>query len=154
RDGGRDHCSPRCRVVCRSAQGRLIFAFGADGEMERSHSRRTDVGLTSEVRRTSGNRWFSHRDRRAMKGRHRTNTNRKTAAQKHAARNVDKRTLSAFTKRRGLSAENSLLTLHQGRDLMDVLKETNFGNLGEKKAGKVRDIYDQGDKLILIATDR
>src|SRR6516165_10003866 len=37
---------------------------------------------------------------------------------------------------------------------MDVLKETNFGNLGQKKAGKVRDIYDQGDELILIATDR
>jgi phosphoribosylaminoimidazole-succinocarboxamide synthase len=37
---------------------------------------------------------------------------------------------------------------------MDVLKETNAGDLGQKKAGKVRDIYDQGDKLILIATDR
>jgi phosphoribosylaminoimidazole-succinocarboxamide synthase len=37
---------------------------------------------------------------------------------------------------------------------MDVLKETNFGNLGRKTAGKVRDIYDQGDKLILITTDR
>jgi SAICAR synthetase/Periplasmic binding protein len=37
---------------------------------------------------------------------------------------------------------------------MDVLKETNSGNLGQKKVGKVRDIYDQGDKLILIATDR
>src|SRR5215472_15707037 len=37
---------------------------------------------------------------------------------------------------------------------MDVLKETNAGNLGQKKAGKVRDIYDQGDKLILITTDR
>jgi phosphoribosylaminoimidazole-succinocarboxamide synthase len=37
---------------------------------------------------------------------------------------------------------------------MDVLKETNAGNLGQKKVGKVRDIYDQGDKLILIATDR
>jgi len=37
---------------------------------------------------------------------------------------------------------------------MDVLKETNSGNLGQKKAGKVRDIYDQGDTLILIATDR
>ena len=37
---------------------------------------------------------------------------------------------------------------------MDVLKETNAGNLGQKRAGKVRDIYDQGDKLILITTDR
>ena len=43
---------------------------------------------------------------------------------------------------------------NQGRNTMDVLKATNFGNLGQKKAGKVRDIYDQGDKLILIATDR
>src|SRR5215468_7550447 len=43
---------------------------------------------------------------------------------------------------------------NQGRNAMDVLKETNAGNLGQKKAGKVRDIYDQGDKLILIATDR
>jgi phosphoribosylaminoimidazole-succinocarboxamide synthase len=37
---------------------------------------------------------------------------------------------------------------------MDILKETNCENLGQKKAGKVRDIYDQGNKLILIATDR
>jgi len=67
RDRGRDHRSPRRRMVCRSAQGRLIFAFGADGEMERSHSRRTDIGLTGEVRRTSGNRRFSQLDRCAMK---------------------------------------------------------------------------------------
>src|SRR5262249_11126976 len=31
---------------------------------------------------------------------------------------------------------------------MEVVKETNAANLGQKKAGKVRDIYDQGDKLI------
>ena len=37
---------------------------------------------------------------------------------------------------------------------MDVLKETNFSWLGKKKKGKVRDIYEQGDKLILITTDR
>lgn len=37
---------------------------------------------------------------------------------------------------------------------MDVLKETNFSNLGEKRTGKVRDIYIQEDKLILITTDR
>jgi phosphoribosylaminoimidazole-succinocarboxamide synthase len=37
---------------------------------------------------------------------------------------------------------------------MEVLKETSLGFLGPKKAGKVRDIYDRGDKLILIATDR
>ena len=36
----------------------------------------------------------------------------------------------------------------------EVLKETNFSNLGERKIGKVRDIYIQSDKLILIATDR
>jgi phosphoribosylaminoimidazole-succinocarboxamide synthase len=37
---------------------------------------------------------------------------------------------------------------------MDILKETNFDGLGPKIAGKVRDIYDQGDRLILITTDR
>ncbi len=37
---------------------------------------------------------------------------------------------------------------------MELLKETNFTNLGPKKTGKVRDIYDQGDKLILVTTDR
>jgi phosphoribosylaminoimidazole-succinocarboxamide synthase len=37
---------------------------------------------------------------------------------------------------------------------MDILQETNFGFLGRKRAGKVRDIYEQADKLILITTDR
>ena len=37
---------------------------------------------------------------------------------------------------------------------MDVLKETHFTNLGTLKTGKVRDIYFQPDRLILIATDR
>jgi len=37
---------------------------------------------------------------------------------------------------------------------MDILTETDFGFLGPKTAGKVRDIYDQGDRLILITTDR
>lgn len=36
----------------------------------------------------------------------------------------------------------------------DVLKETDFKNLGEKKVGKVRDIYTALDKIILISTDR
>ena len=36
----------------------------------------------------------------------------------------------------------------------DVLIETNFKNLGEKKVGKVRDVYVQKDRLILVATDR
>lgn len=38
--------------------------------------------------------------------------------------------------------------------LMEILKETNFKNLGEKKTGKVRDIYIQTDKIILVSTDR
>lgn len=38
--------------------------------------------------------------------------------------------------------------------MTEVLKETNFDFLGKKKAGKVRDIYEQNDKLILISTDR
>lgn len=37
---------------------------------------------------------------------------------------------------------------------MDILKETNFDFLGEKKIGKVRDIYIQPDRLILVTTDR
>jgi phosphoribosylaminoimidazole-succinocarboxamide synthase len=36
----------------------------------------------------------------------------------------------------------------------DVLKKTNFDWLGERKVGKVRDIYEQEDKIILISTDR
>ncbi len=37
---------------------------------------------------------------------------------------------------------------------MGILRETSFSFLGPKIAGKVRDIYGQGDKLILITTDR
>ena len=36
----------------------------------------------------------------------------------------------------------------------EVLKTTNFDFLGPKKTGKVRDIYDRGDTLILITADR
>jgi phosphoribosylaminoimidazole-succinocarboxamide synthase len=39
-------------------------------------------------------------------------------------------------------------------DAADVLKETNFDFLGAKTIGKVRDIYDRGDKLVLVTTDR
>lgn len=38
--------------------------------------------------------------------------------------------------------------------LDDVLKETNFSELGERKVGKVRDIYIAKDKITLISTDR
>lgn len=38
--------------------------------------------------------------------------------------------------------------------LNDVLKETNFTNLGERKVGKVRDVYIKPDKITLISTDR
>jgi phosphoribosylaminoimidazole-succinocarboxamide synthase len=38
--------------------------------------------------------------------------------------------------------------------MTEVLKETNFDFLGTKKTGKVRDIYDMGDTLALISTDR
>lgn len=37
---------------------------------------------------------------------------------------------------------------------MQVLKNTNFDFLGPKKTGKVRDIYDQDERLVLISTDR
>lgn len=37
---------------------------------------------------------------------------------------------------------------------MNILKETDFKNLGEKYTGKVRDVYRQKDRVILISTDR
>ena len=40
------------------------------------------------------------------------------------------------------------------KNLNHVLEKTDFANLGERRQGKVRDIYEQKDKLILIATDR
>lgn len=40
------------------------------------------------------------------------------------------------------------------KNLKHVLAETNFANLGEKKKGKVRDVYVQKDKILLIASDR
>ena len=36
----------------------------------------------------------------------------------------------------------------------DVLKETNFDFLGERKVGKVRDVYIEKDHITLISTDR
>lgn len=36
----------------------------------------------------------------------------------------------------------------------DVLRGTDFKNIGERKVGKVRDIYTMPDKIILISTDR
>jgi len=37
---------------------------------------------------------------------------------------------------------------------MPVVLETHLENLGPRKQGKVRDIYDLGDHLLLVATDR
>ncbi len=37
---------------------------------------------------------------------------------------------------------------------MDILQDTDFDFLGRKISGKVRDIYDLGDRLILVTTDR
>lgn len=37
---------------------------------------------------------------------------------------------------------------------MNILEKTDFKNLGEKYVGKVRDVYIQDDKVILISTDR
>lgn len=37
---------------------------------------------------------------------------------------------------------------------MEILRQTDFDFLGRKITGKVRDIYEQGDKLVLITTDR
>lgn len=38
--------------------------------------------------------------------------------------------------------------------MADLLKETHFDFLGPKYTGKVRDVYDQGDRLVLVTTDR
>lgn len=47
--------------------------------------------------------------------------------------------------------EKSLIESH----LNYVLKETNFANLGSRRVGKVRDVYDLGDgRLVMITTDR
>lgn len=47
------------------------------------------------------------------------------------------------------------LCLHLvNKNAMQVLKETNFAFLGPVRRGKVRDIYDLGDRLVLISTDR
>lgn len=40
------------------------------------------------------------------------------------------------------------------KNLNNILRETNFPSLGEHKKGKVRDVYTQDDKIILISTDR
>lgn len=40
------------------------------------------------------------------------------------------------------------------KNIARVIKTTDFKNLGQKKQGKVRDIYIQNDKIILVSTDR
>jgi phosphoribosylaminoimidazole-succinocarboxamide synthase len=37
---------------------------------------------------------------------------------------------------------------------MDVIRQTDFKNIGVRTQGKVRDIYEQSDKIILVTTDR
>src|SRR5205807_8272641 len=37
---------------------------------------------------------------------------------------------------------------------MKVLRETQFAGIAPVARGKVRDIYDLGDKLLIVATDR
>ena len=36
----------------------------------------------------------------------------------------------------------------------NVVRETNFVEIGTPKRGKVRDIYDLGDSLLIVASDR
>lgn len=38
--------------------------------------------------------------------------------------------------------------------MMKTIYETNFEKLGKPRRGKTRDIYDLGDKLLIVATDR
>jgi len=40
------------------------------------------------------------------------------------------------------------------QNISKVLEKTDFKNLGNRKQGKVRDIYIQNDKIILVSTDR
>ncbi len=40
------------------------------------------------------------------------------------------------------------------KNITRVIKTTDFKNLGQKKQGKVRDVYIQNDKIILVSTDR
>jgi phosphoribosylaminoimidazole-succinocarboxamide synthase len=49
-----------------------------------------------------------------------------------------------------LSGENFLPAIPASR----ILRETNFAGLTPSARGKVRDIYDLGDQLLLVATDR
>src|SRR5450432_222998 len=37
---------------------------------------------------------------------------------------------------------------------MKTIRETNFGGIAPAARGKVRDIYDLGDRLLIVATDR
>ena len=37
---------------------------------------------------------------------------------------------------------------------MNILEKTNLKNLGEKYVGKVRDVYKQKDRVVMISTDR
>lgn len=38
--------------------------------------------------------------------------------------------------------------------MTDILRETDFETLGKMRKGKVRDIYDLGEQLLIVATDR
>ena len=38
--------------------------------------------------------------------------------------------------------------------MTDIVRETNLAGLGTPKKGKVRDIYDLGEQLLIVATDR
>ncbi len=40
------------------------------------------------------------------------------------------------------------------QNLNRVLEKTDFQNLGQRRQGKVRDVYTQPDKIILVSTDR
>jgi phosphoribosylaminoimidazole-succinocarboxamide synthase len=58
-----------------------------------------------------------------------------------------------------LSALESSLILLEKRSVssaaaMTVIRETNFPGIAPAARGKVRDIYDLGDKLLIVATDR
>jgi phosphoribosylaminoimidazole-succinocarboxamide synthase len=58
----------------------------------------------------------------------------------------------ALSSRAGFHAPAICVALQ--KICMDLLTETDFGFLGRKRVGKVRDVYERNNQLVLITTDR
>lgn len=53
-----------------------------------------------------------------------------------------------------MTASNGVDKAAIEKNIDRVLEKTDFTNIGERRQGKVRDIYTQPDKIILVSTDR